>query len=74
MEELKFFAAHDSDLGPSGHKYCRDRLVELQSVAKLFLDSYPENGSYTEVDFNSLKTTFGKMIESDDILMTNTGG
>ena len=71
-EELEFFAAHNSDLGPNGHKYRRDESVELQPVAKLFLDSYLKNGSYTEADFNSLKATFGKMTESGDILMTNT--
>ena len=60
-EELEFFAAHNSDLGPNGHKYRRDESVELQPVAKLFLDSYLKNGSYTEADFNSLKATFGKM-------------
>lgn len=71
-EELEFFAAHNSDLGPNGHKYRRDESVELQPVAKHFLDSYLKNGSYTEADFNSLKATFGKMTESGDILMTNT--
>lgn len=71
-EELEFFAAHNSDLGPNGHKYRRDESVELQPVAKHFLDSYLKNGSYTEADLNSLKITFGKMTESGDILMTNT--
>jgi hyaluronoglucosaminidase len=44
-EELEFFAAHNSDLGPNGHKYRRDESVELQPVAKHFLDSYLKNGS-----------------------------
>lgn len=71
-EELEFFAAHNSDLGPNGHKYRRDESVELQPIAKRFLDSYQQSGSYTETDYNSLKTIFDKMTESGDILITNT--
>ena len=72
-DELEFFAAHNSDLGPNGHKYRRDESVELQPLSQRFLDSYLKNGSYTEADFNALEATFGKMVESGDILMTNTG-
>lgn len=72
-DELEFFAAHNSDLGPNGHKYRRDESVELQPLSQRFLDSYLKNGSYTEADFNALEVTFGKMVESGDILMTNTG-
>ena len=72
-DELEFFAAHNSDLGPNGHKYRRDESVELQPLSQRFLDSYLKNGSYTEADFNALEATFGKMVESGDVLMTNTG-
>lgn len=72
-DELEFFAAHNSDLGPNGHKYRRDESVELQPLSQRFLDSYLKNGSYTEADFNALEATFGKMVESGDVLTTNTG-
>lgn len=70
---IGIFAAHNSDLGPNGHKYRRDESVELQPLSQRFLDSYLKNGSYTEADFNALEATFGKMVESGDVLMTNTG-
>lgn len=44
-DELEFFAAHNSDLGPNGHKYRRDESVELQPLSQRFLDSYLKNGS-----------------------------
>lgn len=38
--ELEFFAAHNSDLGPNGHKYRREESVNLQPTAQSFTESY----------------------------------
>ena len=59
-EELEFFAAHNSDLGPNGHKYRRDESVELQPVAKHFLDSYLKNG------YRSRSQLFESNLRQDD--------
>lgn len=59
-DELEFFAAHNSDLGPNGHKYRRDESVELQPLSQRFLDSYLKNLVIYRSDFNALEATFGK--------------
>lgn len=46
--ELEFFAAHNSDLGPNGHKYRREESVNLQPTAQSFTESYIKNKTYTE--------------------------
>lgn len=70
-EELEVFASHNSDLGPNGHQYRREESVALQPIAKSFVDSYTNSNSYNEKDFSLLQETFGKMIESSDILMAD---
>lgn len=35
--ELEFFAAHNSDLGPNGHKYRREESVNLNLQRKALL-------------------------------------
>lgn len=69
--ELEFFAAHNSDLGPNGHKYRREESVALQPVAERFIESYTKGQSYNEKDFALLQETFSKMAESSDILVAN---
>ena len=53
--ELEFFAAHNSDLGPNGHKYRREESVNLQPTAQSFTESYIKNKTYTEKDFSILQ-------------------
>ena len=48
--ELEFFAAHNSDLSPNGHKYRREESVNLQPTAQSFTESYIKNKTYTEKD------------------------
>lgn len=69
--ELEFFAAHNSDLGPNGHKYRREESVTLQPVAERFMESYTKGQSYNEKDFALLQETFSKMAESGDILIAH---
>ena len=69
--ELEFFAAHNSDLGPNGHKYRREESVNLQPTAQSFTESYIKNKTYTEKDFSILQETFSQMIESSDILVAH---
>lgn len=69
--ELEFFATHNSDLGPNGHKYRREESVALQPVAERFIESYTKGQSYNEKDFTLLQETFTKMAESSDILLAN---
>lgn len=69
--ELEFFAAHNSDLGPNGHKYRREESVTLQPVAERFMESYTKGQSYNEKDFALLQETFSKMAESSDILIAH---
>lgn len=69
--ELEFFAAHNSDLGPNGHKYRREESVTLQPVAERFMESYTKEQSYNEKDFSLLQETFSKMAESGDILIAH---
>ena len=69
--ELEFFAAHNSDLGPNGHKYRREESVNLQLTAQSFTESYIKNKTYTEKDFSILQETFSQMVESSDILVAH---
>ncbi len=69
--ELEFFAAHNSDLGPNGHKYRREESVNLQPTAQSFTESYIKNKTYTEKDFSILQETFSQMVESSDILVAH---
>lgn len=69
--ELEFFAAHNSDLGPNGHKYRREESVALQPTAESFINTYIKGESYNEKDFSALQETFHKMVESSDILTVN---
>lgn len=69
--ELEFFASHNSDLGPNGHKYRRKESIILQPVADRFIANYVKGENYREDDFVLLQETFGNMIESSDILMAN---
>lgn len=71
-EELEFFAAHNSDLGPNGHGYRRDESVALQPVAKNFLADYLNKGTYQASDMQTLNETFIRMMETTDLLLTNT--
>ncbi len=69
--ELEFFAAHNSDLGPNGHKYRREESVALQPIAENFINSYTKGQSYDEKDFAALQETFHRMVESGDLLAVN---
>ncbi|MDE6180465.1 MAG: beta-N-acetylglucosaminidase domain-containing protein [Phocaeicola sp.] len=69
--ELEFFAAHNSDLGPNGHRYRREESVELQPVAQRFTDTYIKSQIYDDKDYSTLEETFCKMIESSDILVAH---
>lgn len=69
--ELEFFAAHNSDLGPNGHRYRREESVELQPVAQRFTDTYTKSQIYDDKDYSTLEETFCKMIESSDILVAH---
>ena len=69
--ELEFFAAHNSDLGPNGHKYRREESVSLQPAARRFTESYVKNQTYSEKDFSLLQETFNQMGESSDILIAH---
>ena len=70
-EELQFFAAHNSDLGPNGHRYRRDESVVLQPMAESFINGYTKSENYNEKDFAILQETFHRMVESSDLLMVN---
>lgn len=69
--ELAFFASHNSDLGPNGHKYSREESVAIQPAAKSFINSYATHHTYDGEDFTVLQATFDQMAESADILLVN---
>ncbi len=70
--ELEFFAAHNSDLGPNGHKYRREESVNLQPTAQSFTESYIKNKTYTEKKTSLFyKKPSSQMVESSDILVAH---
>lgn len=69
-DELEFFAANNSDLGPNGHKYRREESEDLQPLAERFNTNYTQ-GRYSPEDFTALQQYFARMTEAADILATN---
>ncbi len=70
-EELKCFAAHNSDLGVNGHRYRREESVALQPIADKFINHYIKGQGNYQKDLALLHETFNRMIESSDILLSN---
>lgn len=70
-DELLFFAEHNSDLGVNGHKYRRDESKYLQKLAQRFSEAYVK-GKCPMTDIEGLQQVFQQMIETADILATNT--
>lgn len=70
-DELLFFAGHNADLGPNGHKFRREESVSLQALAQRLTES-TSKGDYADADVEALQQEFQRMIEVADILAANT--
>ena len=66
--ELEFFASHNSDLGPNGHRYRRDESTALRPAAERFTNAFLKDGNYNGEDFAALQETFARMAEASDVL------
>ncbi|WP_251623012.1 beta-N-acetylglucosaminidase [Odoribacter lunatus] len=64
---LHTFAAHNSDLGPNGHRYRRDESVEIKPVVEKFIAAYKQR-DIPQTTLEQLFREYQKIAEAPDQL------
>ncbi len=67
-EALRIFAMHNSDMGPTGHKYRREESTNIAGVAERCLEKYRKNEDCTE-ELAAMREEFEMMEAAADILL-----
>lgn len=70
FDALYFFAQHNSDLGPNGHKYRREESIEFQPIAEKFLNDIKSKNTSEQI--NLVKQEYEKMVSTSNQLLESS--